>query len=54
MIYVVPQVVGVFRIDQQKLPLITLVMLGLSRFLKATFLAWLAAGAGAFILCARR
>jgi len=44
MIYVVPQVVGVFETTRQTLPLITRIMLGLSKFLKATGALWLVLG----------
>ncbi|MBL8524772.1 MAG: type II secretion system inner membrane protein GspF [Betaproteobacteria bacterium] len=42
MIYVVPQVVGVFETTKQTLPLITRILLGVSKFLQATGILWLA------------
>lgn len=48
MIYVVPQVVGVFESTKQVLPLITRLMLGLSKFLKATGVLWLGLGVLAY------
>ena len=48
MIYVVPQVVGVFESTKQTLPWITRAMLALSRFLQATGIAWLVLGVAAF------
>lgn len=50
MIYVVPQVVGVFESTKQVLPWITRAMLGLSRFLQATGVLWLALGVVAFFV----
>ncbi|MEP7154551.1 MAG: type II secretion system inner membrane protein GspF [Betaproteobacteria bacterium] len=49
MIYVVPQVVGVFESTKQVLPLITRIMLGLSKFLKATGVLWLGLGVVAYL-----
>ncbi len=48
MIYVVPQVVGVFESTKQTLPWITRAMLGLSKFLQATGIVWLVLGVAAF------
>ena len=42
MIYVVPQVVGVFESTRQTLPWITRALLGFSRFLQATGVVWIA------------
>ena len=42
MIYVVPQVVGVFESTKQTLPWITRALLGFSRFLQATGVVWIA------------
>ena len=42
MIYVVPQVVGVFESTKQSLPWITRALLGFSRFLQATGVVWIA------------
>ena len=41
MIYVVPQVVGVFESTKQTLPWITRALLGFSRFLQATGVVWI-------------
>lgn len=49
MIYVVPQVVGVFESTKQTLPLITRIMLGFSKFLQATWVLWLLAAIGGAI-----
>jgi general secretion pathway protein F len=43
MIYVVPQVVGVFESTKQTLPLITRLLLGVSKFLQVTGVIWLVA-----------
>ena len=50
MIYVVPQVVGVFESTRQTLPWITRAMLALSRFLQATGAGWLVLGVVAFFV----
>jgi len=47
LIYVVPQVVGVFQQSHQTLPLLTRMLIGLSAFLQATWLYLLIAFAGA-------
>jgi general secretion pathway protein F len=47
LIYVVPQVVGVFQQSHQTLPLLTRMLIGLSSFLQATWLYLLIALAGA-------
>lgn len=48
--YVVPQVVNVFQNTNQQLPLLTRALMGLSGFLRSTWLFWLAAiGAGAWL-----
>jgi general secretion pathway protein F len=44
MLYVVPQVVGVFESTKQTLPLMTRALLGLSTFLKWTWWVWLVLG----------
>lgn len=44
MVYVVPQVVGVFDRTSQTLPLLTRALLGLSKFIQATGVYWLVAG----------
>lgn len=50
MLYVVPQVVGVFDATKQTLPLLTRALLGLSTFLQWTWWLWiLAAGVGVFV-----
>lgn len=49
MIYVVPQVVGVFESTKQTLPLVTRIMLGVSKFLQATWVLWLLAAIGGAI-----
>ena len=48
MIYVVPQVVGVFETTKQTLPWFTRALLALSRFLQATGLFWLLIAVGGF------
>ena len=49
MIYVVPQVVGVFETTKQTLPLITRLLLGFSKFLQATGIIWLVLLVGGII-----
>ncbi len=49
MTYVVPQVVGVFESTKQTLPLVTRIMLGVSKFLQATWVLWLLAAIGGAI-----
>ncbi len=49
MVYVVPQVIGVFESTKQTLPLMTRALLGLSKFIQLTGLFWLVAGVIAFI-----
>ena len=44
LIYVVPQVVGVFQSTRQTLPLLTRALLGFSRFVQLTGIYWLIAG----------
>ena len=50
MIYVVPQVVGVFESTKQTLPWITRALLGFSRFLQATGVVWIALAMIGFLL----
>jgi general secretion pathway protein F len=50
LVYVVPQVVGVFQQSHQALPLLTRLLIGLSSLLQASWLYLLAALAGAFLL----
>lgn len=51
LIYVVPQVVGVFQNTRQTLPLLTRGLLGLSNFIQLTGVYWLiAGGAAAFFI----
>jgi general secretion pathway protein F len=49
MLYVVPQVVGVFDATKQTLPLMTRALLGLSTLLKLTWWLWLIAAIGVTI-----
>ena len=49
MVYVVPQVIGVFESTKQTLPLMTRALLGLSKFIQLTGIFWLVAGVIAFI-----
>ncbi len=49
MIYVVPQVVGVFETTKQTLPWFTRALLAASRFLQATGIFWLLFAVGGFI-----
>ncbi len=49
MIYVVPQVIGVFESTKQTLPLMTRGLLALSKFVQLTGLFWLVAGIVGFI-----
>jgi general secretion pathway protein F len=48
-IYVVPQVVQVFQHAHQQLPVLTRVLIAFSEFLRATWIGWLLAAAGAGI-----
>jgi general secretion pathway protein F len=48
MVYVVPQVIGVFESTKQTLPLMTRALLGLSKFIQLTGLFWLVGGVIAF------
>lgn len=48
MVYVVPQVVGVFETTRQTLPWFTRALLGVSRFFQATGIFWLVIGIGGF------
>ena len=50
MIYVVPQVVGVFESTKQTLPWITRALLGFSRFLQATGVVWIALAVIGFLV----
>ena len=50
MIYVVPQVVGVFETTKQTLPWFTRALLAASRFLQATGVFWLLIGIGGFFV----
>ena len=49
MVYVVPQVIGVFESTKQTLPLMTRALLALSKFIQITGVFWLVAGVAAFI-----
>ncbi len=49
MVYVVPQVIGVFESTKQTLPLMTRALLGLSKFIQLTGVFWLIAGVLAFV-----
>jgi general secretion pathway protein F len=49
MIYVVPQVIGVFEATKQTLPLMTRGLLALSEFVQLTGVFWLVAGFVAFV-----
>jgi general secretion pathway protein F len=49
MLYVVPQVVGVFDATKQTLPLMTRALLGLSTLLKLTWWLWIIAGIAATV-----
>jgi general secretion pathway protein F len=49
MLYVVPQVVGVFESTRQTLPLMTRALIGFSAFLKWSWWLWLGAGIAAVI-----
>lgn len=49
LIYVVPQVVKVFKRTHQELPLLTQALIGLSDFMLATWMWWLAGGVAAFL-----
>lgn len=53
LVYVVPQVVGVFQNTNQTLPLLTRALLLLSKFIQVTGIYWLIAGAAA-VFFARR
>jgi general secretion pathway protein F len=48
LIYVVPQVVGVFQNTRQTLPWLTLALLGFSRFIQLTGIYWLVGAVAAF------
>ena len=49
MVYVVPQVIGVFESTKQTLPLMTRALLGLSKFIQLTGVFWLIAGVLVFV-----
>lgn len=49
MVYVVPQVIGVFEATKQSLPLMTRALLALSKFIQLTGIFWLIGGVVAFI-----
>ena len=49
MVYVVPQVIGVFESTKQTLPLMTRALLGLSKFIQLTGVFWLVAGVLVFV-----
>jgi general secretion pathway protein F len=53
LVYVVPQVVGVFQNTHQALPLLTRALLGISKFVQLTGIYWLIGGAIAFWLIRR-
>jgi general secretion pathway protein F len=53
LIYVVPQVVGVFQNTNQTLPLLTRALLALSKFIQLTGIYWLIAGAVAAFFARR-
>lgn len=49
MLYVVPQVIGVFETTKQTLPMMTRALLAFSRFLELTGIFWLVIGVAGFI-----
>ena len=49
MVYVVPQVIGVFESTKQTLPFMTRALLALSKFIQLTGVFWLVAGVAGFI-----
>ncbi len=49
MVYVVPQVIGVFESTKQTLPFMTRALLALSKFIQLTGVFWLVAGIAGFI-----
>lgn len=50
MVYVVPQVIGVFEATKQTLPLMTRALLALSKFIQLTGVFWLVAGVVGFFV----
>ena len=49
LVYVVPQIVGVYQQSRQTLPLLTRALIGTSAFLRITAWAWIALGAAAVL-----